>query len=250
MKIARFLYKKKIYYGIVKNNAIHFIKGPIFGKFKITDKRADVSEILILSPVSPSKIICVGLNYIEHAKELKMPMPDEPIIFLKPPTSIIGPGQKIIYPQGVKRLDYEAELAVIIKKRAKGITGKEAKNYIFGYTCLNDVTARDIQQKDGQWTRAKSYDTFCPTGPYIATDIMPENLSIKLYLNNKLKQSSTTANLIFKIDELVSFVSGVMTLNPGDIIATGTPPGVGPMHKGDKVEVRIEKIGLLVNAII
>ena len=178
-----------------------------------------------------------------------MPIPDEPIIFIKPPTSIIGHNQKIICPDGVKRLDYEAELAVIIKKQGKNIDKKDAKDYILGYTCLNDVTARDIQKKDVQWTRAKSFDTFCPVGPFIVADIKPDNLSIKLYLNGKIKQSSMTANLIFKIDELISFISNVMTLKPGDIIATGTPPGVGPMNTGDKVEVKIEKIGTLVNTV-
>ena len=249
MKIARFKYKNKIYYGKVEDNAVYIITGPVFEKFHTTDKRVSISDVDILSPVAPSKIICVGLNYKDHAKELNMPIPQQPIIFLKPPTSATGHNRKIIYPKGVTRLDYEAELAIVIKRKARNIDKKSAKDYILGYTCLNDVTARDLQQKDVQWTRAKSFDTFCPLGPYIETRIDPENLAIRLYLNGELKQSSTTGNLIFKIYELVSFISKVMTLEPSDIIATGTPPGVGPMEIGDVVEVDIEGIGRLRNVV-
>ena len=249
MKIARFIYKKKTYFGTVKNNHVNIIEGSIFRNFKIIKKKIDVSDIMFLSPVKPSKIVCVGLNYKDHAKELNMPIPKEPIIFLKPPTAIIGHGQKIIYPKGATRLDYEAELAIVIKRKARCVDKKAAKDYILGYTCLNDVTARDLQQKDVQWTRAKSFDTFCPIGPYIVTQINPDNLDVSSYLNGKKKQSSTTANLIFNIEELVSFVSRIMTLNSGDILATGTPPGVGPMEVGDKIEIKIEKIGSLINFI-
>ncbi len=249
MKIARFKYKNKIYYGRIKDNSVNIITGSIFGKFKMANKAVSIRDVKLLEPVTPSKIICVGLNYKDHARELNMSVPREPIIFMKPPTSTIGHNGKIIYPKGVKRLDYEAELAVVIKKKAKNVDKKSAKKYILGYTCLNDVTARDLQQKDGQWTRAKSFDTFCPIGPHIETRINPENLAIKLYLNSSLKQSSQTASLIFKIEELLSFVSRVMTLEPSDIIATGTPFGVGPMKTGDVVEVDIEGIGRLRNIV-
>jgi len=185
----------------------------------------------------PTKIIAVGLNYIDHAKELKMPIPDEPIIFLKPPTAVISHKDKIIYPKGVKQLDYEAELAVVMKD----------KKHILGYTCANDVTARDLQRKDVQWTRSKSFDTFCPLGPRVVKNVDPNNLEIKLYLNGKLKQSSHTSNMIFRVEELVSFISKIMTLCPGDVILTGTPPGVAPMKIGDVVEVEIEGIGKLTN---
>ena len=185
----------------------------------------------------PTKIIAVGLNYIDHAKELKMPIPDEPIIFLKPPTAVISHKDKIIYPKVVKQLDYEAELAVVMKD----------KKHILGYTCANDVTARDLQRKDVQWTRSKSFDTFCPLGPRVVKNVDPNNLEIKLYLNGKLKQSSHTSNMIFRVEELVSFISKIMTLCPGDVILTGTPPGVGPMKIGDVVEVEIEGIGKLTN---
>jgi len=195
----------------------------------------------------PTKIVCVGLNYRDHAKEMNLPIPKTPILFMKPTTSLIGPEDNILYPIQSKRVDYEAELAIIIKDRIRNIKEAEATKHIEGFTCLNDVTARDLQKADTQWTRAKSFDTFCPIGPKIATGIDPNNLKIQSFLNGKLKQDSSTSNFIFKIEELVSFISKVMTLMPGDIIATGTPPGIGPMQKGDKIEIKIEGIGSLIN---
>ncbi len=196
------------------------------------------------------KIILVGLNYRDHARELKMPIPKNPIIFLKPPTTLIGNLDKIIYPKQSKRIDYEAELALVIKKTCRNIKPQEAKKYILGYTCLNDVTARDLQKIDGQWTRAKSFDSFCPIGPWIETDLDPSKLQIRCWLNNKLKQDSSTAQLIFPVEKLVSFISSIMTLYPGDVISTGTPSGVGPMQPGDRVEVEIEGIGKLTNQVV
>ncbi len=188
---------------------------------------------------SPSKVVCVGLNYRDHAEELKMPIPDHPILFLKPPTAVIGDGDNIVYPDHMrKNLHYEGELAVVIK---------DAKKKIFGDTCANDVTARDLQSIDGQWTRAKSFDTFCPLGPKVVYDINPDDLSIKTLLNGKVVQNSRTSQMIFKPAQIVSFVSEIMTLLPGDVILTGTPLGVGPMQKGDTVAVEIEGIGRLVN---
>ncbi|MBW2974849.1 fumarylacetoacetate hydrolase family protein [Candidatus Woesearchaeota archaeon] len=195
----------------------------------------------------PTKIVCVGLNYRCHAKELGMNTPHHPIIFMKPLTSLIGPEEKIIYPRISKRVDYEAELAVIIKDRIKDIKESEAMKHIEGFTCLNDVTARDLQKLDRQWTRAKSFDTFCPIGPKVVKNLDPNNLKIQSFLNGKLKQDSNTSNFIFRVEEVISFISKVMTLNPGDIISTGTPSGIGPMKKGDKIEARIEGIGSLVN---
>lgn len=198
----------------------------------------------------PSKIVCVGLNYIDHAKELNMRILDEPIIFLKPSSSVIFNNQKIVYPKMSKRVDYEAELAVVIGKKCKNVSEKNSKKYIMGYACLNDVTARDLQKKDGQWTRAKSFDTFCPLGPHIVSGIDPDNVKIELFLNGKLKQSSNTKNLIFKVEKLVSFISKIMTLEKYDVIATGTPVAVGPLKIGDKIEVKIEKIGTLKNYVV
>jgi 2-keto-4-pentenoate hydratase/2-oxohepta-3-ene-1,7-dioic acid hydratase in catechol pathway len=195
----------------------------------------------------PTKIVCVGLNYHDHAKELKMNQPHHPILFIKPISTLIGHKDTISYPKQSKRVDYEAELAVIIKNKTKNIKESEAMQHIEGFTCLNDITARDLQKLDGQWTRAKSFDTFCAIGPRIVKDIDPNNLKIQSFLNSKLKQDSNTSNFIFKVQEVVSFISKAMTLMPGDIIATGTPPSIGPMKKGDKIEIKIENIGTLTN---
>ena len=249
MRILRFRHSGKIGWGILKENSVLVLSDSPFNKIKLSSKAIPLSKVKILAPTQPSKVILVGLNYRDHARELKMAIPREPIIFLKPPTAVIATGDRIIYPRGVKRLDYEAELAVVIKKEAKNIPAAKASQYILGYTCLNDVTSRDLQKKDGQWTRAKSFDTFCPVGPWVETDIDPGSLGITLRLNNTLKQDSSTRNFIFPVEELVSFISGIMTLYPGDIISTGTPSGVGPMKPGDKVEVGIEGIGTLVNTV-
>ena len=195
----------------------------------------------------PTKVVLVGLNYKDHARELQMPLPDEPILFLKPPTALIGPEDYIVYPKQSKRVDYEAELALVIKDECKDIEPDEVMDFVEGFTCLNDVTARDLQSKDVQWTRAKSFDTFCPIGPKIVTDIEPNNVKIQSYLNGELRQDSNTSNFIFTTEELVSFVSRVMTLQKGDIIATGTPSGIGAMQRGDTVEIKIEGIGTLRN---
>ena len=177
-------------------------------------------------------------------------LPAEPVLFLKPPTTVIGPGDTVVYPAASLQVDYEAELGVVIKKRTRGVGPEEAPDHILGYTCANDVTARDLQKKDGQWTRAKSFDTFCPVGPWIETGLDPADLLIQSYLNGERRQSSRTSQLIFKVNELVSFISGIMTLEPGDLIITGTPAGIGPMQPGDEIEVRIEGIGSLKNRVI
>ena len=192
----------------------------------------------------------MGLNYKNHAKELKMPIPEYPILFLKPPSALIYHNASIIYPSQTKELHYEAELAIIIKDRIKNIKKEDALKHILGFACGNDVTARDLQRMDGQWTRAKSFDSFCPVGPNIVKNINPDKLDIKLYLNGEIKQSSNTSNMIFTVDYLVSFVSQIMTLGPEDVILTGTPPGVGPMQVGDVVEVEIEGIGKLTNKVV
>ncbi len=198
----------------------------------------------------PSKIIAIGLNYHDHAEELKMPVPKYPLIFMKPPTAVIQNGESIVYPPQSREVHYEGELAVIIKNRIRNISVQDAHIHIAGYTCANDVTARDLQREDGQWTRAKSFDTFCPLGPGIVSSLDPFNLSIFTRVNGIEKQCSNTKNMIFNVFELVSFVSGIMTLLPGDIIITGTPPGVGSIEPGDTVEVEIEGIGILENTII
>lgn len=210
----------------------------------------DLSEITLLPPVTPGKVICVGLNYRDHAAEMQQELPEEPVLFMKPPSAVIGPGAPVICPEASRQVDYEAELAVIISKTARHIPASEAHRYIMGYTCANDITARDLQTKDSQWTRAKSFDTFLPLGPYLVSGLDPGNLAISLYLNGERKQHSTTARLIFSVSALVSFISAVMTLEPGDIILTGTPSGVGRLNPGDTVEVVIEGLGSLKNPVI
>lgn len=247
LRIIRFQYKTTVKYGLLENDSIFELEGDVFDDCKITKELYNIHEVSILPPVSPSKVVCVGKNYKEHILELGGDIPDEPILFLKPPTSVIATGACIIHPDDSARVDYEGELAIVIKQKCRNVPWKDAGNYIFGYTCANDVTARDIQRKDGQWTRSKSYDTFCPLGPWIETETNPDELKIQTYLNGELKQSSTTAMMITPAFRLIEFISRVMTLNPGDCILTGTPEGIGPMQKGDTVEVVIETIGKLKN---
>jgi 2-keto-4-pentenoate hydratase/2-oxohepta-3-ene-1,7-dioic acid hydratase in catechol pathway len=197
----------------------------------------------------PTKIIAIGLNYHDHAKELNMLIPGYPLIFLKPPSAVISTGETIIYPAQTKELHYEGELGIVIGRKARNLSVEEAELCIAGYTCANDVTARDLQRLDGQWTRSKSFDTFCPLGPKIASNIDPTNLEIITRVNGAEKQHLNTDNMIFNAFQLVSYISDIMTLRPGDVIITGTPPGVGPLQVGDTVEVEIEGIGILRNPV-
>ncbi|MFH0839465.1 MAG: fumarylacetoacetate hydrolase family protein [Candidatus Omnitrophota bacterium] len=249
MKYVRFEYSGVIYEGIIENDSILPIEESPFQKLTSLKRAVRTGDVRLIAPVAPSKIIAVGLNYVDHAEELKASPPKEPLIFLKAPTAIIGPGEPIYYPPVSSQVDYEAELAIVMKRSGRNISCKNARDYIFGYTCLNDVTARDLQKKDGQWTRAKSFDTFCPIGPHIVTDIDTSSLEIEARLNGTVKQSSNTSQMIFNCERLIEFISEVMTLEPGDIIATGTPGGIGPMNPGDEVEIKIEKIGSLVNRV-
>ncbi len=248
-KFVRCSAGKETFYGRLEGETIIALKGDIFGSWEESDRRFHLNEVKLLAPCQPSKAVCVGLNYRRHAAELTMNVPEEPVIFIKPSTCIINPGEEIISWPMVERLDYEAELAVVIGRTAHNVKEEEAWEYIFGYTAGNDVTARDLQQKDGQWTRAKGFDTFLPLGPYLVRGINPPDLSVQSYLNGELKQDGRTSQLIFSIPCLVSFISQVMTLLPGDIIMTGTPEGVGPMQAGDTIEIRVEGIGSLVNRI-
>ncbi len=244
MVFCRGIYQGRVIKGLVKGNRLSITSG----KFK--GKRVSLKKIKLLTPTEPTKIVCVGLNYRDHAEELGMPIPKEPVLFLKPPSSANAHEEEIIIPPISNRVDYEAELAVVIGRRCRDVSPEDAERYILGYTCFNDVTARDLQKKDGQWTRAKGFDTFAPFGPFVVSpDEVPEEMEIKLYLNGKLKQRGTTKNMIFSVPEIISFVSQVMTLLPGDVIATGTPPGVGPMSNGDEVVVEISGIGRLVNRV-
>ncbi len=250
MKFVRFSYGGPIAYGILEGDMVRLIDGTPFNPFTSTEKVYSLKEVRLLEPVIPSKIVAVGLNYTDHARELNMEMPEEPLIFLKPQSTVIGTNDDIIYPSMSKWIEYEAELAVVIKDTTRHVPTTKALNHILGYTCANDVTARDLQKKDGQWTRAKGFDTFCPIGPYVVTDIEPYHLDIELKLNGEVKQSSNTSNMHFKPEFLVSFISYVMTLCPSDVILTGTPPGVGPIVPGDELEITIEGIGTLRNKVI
>ncbi len=238
--IGRFRRQHLVFTGEVIDDTVHSTIG---------GREYRMEDLKVLPPCTPTKIVCVGCNYVEHAKELNERIPDEPILFLKPPSSLLAHGGNIVYPKQSKRVDYEAELAIVIGRRAKHVKADKAKHYIMGYTCFNDVTARDLQRIDIQWTRAKSFDTFSPVGPLIATDIDPLSIGIKSQLNGKIKQDSNTKDMIFNVHKLVEFISGVMTLEAGDVIATGTPPGVGPMKHGDTIEVEIEKLGVLKNKV-
>jgi 2-keto-4-pentenoate hydratase/2-oxohepta-3-ene-1,7-dioic acid hydratase in catechol pathway len=251
MKYVRFEDKdKNEKYGVLERELIRVIDWDLFGDYMPTDTTHDINLVKILPPCAPTKIVCVGLNYSDHAEEMNTKVPEDPRIFIKPNTAIIGHEDTIIYPEHMSaRVDYEGELAVVMGKRAKGISSDEALDYVFGYTCLNDVTARDLTAKDIQYTRGKGFDTFAPFGPFIETELDPSNLHISTYLNDEIKQSSNTSMLIFSVPKLISFISNVMTLLPGDIISTGTPSGIGPMKKGDTVEVHIEGIGILRNYI-
>ncbi len=242
--LGRFRFEDDVFYGEIKGDKV------VVDRVLYCDTYL-ISDLELLPPVHPSKIICVGLNYRDHAKELDMPVPDHPIIFLKPPSAVTGHMGKIVYPGTSKHVDYEGELAVVIGTRCKNISAEDANSVIMGYTCFNDVTARDLQEKDVQWTRAKSFDTFAPFGPYIADPSIDAcNLSIKTRVNGIIMQDSSTSNLIFDIPELIEFISGIMTLERGDVIATGTPPGVGELFVGDEVEVEIENIGILKNTVV
>jgi len=250
MRLLKFKYQKKINWGVLEGQEILVLKDIPYKKIILSKAKIALNKVKILPPADPSKIILAGLNYRDHAKELGMKIPKEPVIFLKPPTTLIGQNDKIIYPKSVKRLDYEAELAVVIGKKVKNLTLSKVGNAILGYTCLNDVTARDLQFKDGQWTRAKSFDTFCPLGPWLETDLNSKKLRVKALCNGKEKQNSLTSNFIFPLFYLVSFISKIMTLYPGDVVSTGTPSGVGPMKVGDKIEIEIENLGILTNRVV
>jgi len=251
MKIYRYKYKNKISLGVLEEERLYPLEGPIFRKIKTSKKWIPIGEVTILPPVKPSKIIAVGVNYKDHAMERGRSLPKEPLIFLKPPSAIVGSNDIIVYPEMTKRVDYEGELALVMKRKATRLQeGDEVDDFILGYTCFNDVTARDLQERDVQFTRAKSFDTFAAVGPCIATDIDPHRVRIKTFLNGKLRQSGNTGNMIFSVPYLVRFISHIMTLSPGDLITTGTPAGVGPMSPGDRVDVQIEGIGTLSNTVM
>lgn len=248
-RFCRFEAEDAIRWGIAKGNLVQEILPDPFDPFELTGFAWPLKKVRLLAPVQPSKIVAVGVNYSDHAKEFGKPPPPEPLVFLKPPSAVVGPGDPIQLPRQSRHVDFEAEIAVVIGRRAKNVSRTSAEKYILGYTLMNDVTARDLQRSDGQWTRAKGFDTFAPLGPWIVSGLSPRRLGIKAYVNGQRRQSSSTAKLIFDVPTLVSFISHVMTLEPGDVISTGTPSGVGPLNVGDRVEIVCPSIGRLINSV-
>ena len=239
-------------FGLLEDDGvIQLITGdPIYSGIQKTAATIPLTQVRLLAPVIPrSKVVCIGKNYADHAAEMGGVVPDEPIIFLKPNTSVIGPNDTIVWPDMSERVDHEAELAIVIGRLCKDVPVERVHEVIFGYTIANDVTARDLQKRDGQWTRAKGFDTFCPIGPWIDTDFIPGNQRISATVNGEMKQSADLSEMIFKVPEIINFVSQVMTLLPGDIILTGTPAGIGPMIVGGTATMTIEGLGELTNKV-
>ncbi len=251
MRIVRFAKEGRLAYGKLEGERVYAFWATPFEGFEETWELGSLPEVTLVAPCEPSKIIALGLNYRDHAAEFGRQVPDEPLIFLKPSTSVIGPEAVIVHPRMSRRVDYEGELAVVIGRTARRVKEENALDYVLGYTCFNDVTARDLQKKDGLFTRAKGFDTFAPLGPWIETEIAdPDNLVLETFLNGERRQHSRTSNMVFGVRRLIAFISEIMTLLPGDVIATGTPAGVGPMLPGDEVEVRVEGIGSLRNRVV
>jgi 2-keto-4-pentenoate hydratase/2-oxohepta-3-ene-1,7-dioic acid hydratase in catechol pathway len=252
MKIARFEFRGNVAYGLVdpEKGEVRELAGPPFEGIRETGSVRPLADVRLLAPVVPSKIVALGFTYKGHAREMKTAIPEEPLIFLKAPSAINDPGGDVVYPRASQRVDYEAELAVVIGKRAKEVSARDARSVILGYTCINDVTARDLQARDVQFARAKGFDTFAPLGPWIVTDLDPSALQVRCLVNGQVKQNFNTREIETSVFALVEHISHVMTLYPGDVIATGTPPGVGPVHVGDVMTVEIEGIGSLTNRVV
>jgi len=250
MRIVRYQIKNETpAFGWIFENKVGNIEGNIFGEYRRLEAEIPLASVKLLAPSQPSKIVCIGRNYTEHAKELGNDVPQVPLIFMKPPSSIINPGDTIILPPQSKQVEHEAELVAVIGKRGKNITPELAREFILGYTIGNDVTARDLQKSDGQWTRAKGFDTFCSFGPWIDTEFDITDALISCKVSGQPRQMASTRDMVFNVGKLVAFISSVMTLEPGDLILTGTPAGVGPLHDGDVVEVDIDGLGVLSNPV-
>ena len=249
MKLCRAQYQDEVFYAAVREGRLYRLNGSPFTRLEETGRQYPLAEVRLLPPVTPSKVVCVGKNYLAHAMEFDAQVPEAPLLFLKPSTAVIGPDDVVEYPPFATRVDYEGELAMVIGRRCRNVRAEDFSQVVLGYTCLNDVTERNIQHTDGQWTRGKGFDTFCPLGPWIVTDLDPSDLAIRTRLNGQLRQDSRTSRLIFSLGRVVEHITACMTLLPGDVIATGTPENVGPMARGDTVEVEIEGIGTLRNSI-
>ena len=234
-------------YAVERNGAFFWMRGDVFGHYDIGDEVPESGALRFLAPVSPSIVVCIGLNYKDHAAEMNKKLPAEPLVFLKPPSAVIGPDDPIRLPSWAGRIEHEAEMAVVIGRKASNVTAAQAMDYVLGITCLNDVTARELQAKDVQYSRAKGFDTFAPLGPCIAVGLDPSSLEIEGWVNGDRRHHSNTRELIFPVPYLVEHVSRFMTLHPGDVISTGTPSGVGPLTPGDRMMVKVEGVGTLSN---
>ena len=250
MQIVRFVYNGETTYGCVEHQMVYALSGNLFERPQRGAAVAALSDVRLLAPCEPSKIIAVG-NYRSHFQEMGQDLPLEPVLTLKPPSSVIGPLADVVKPEISQRVDYEAELAVVIGRSAKSLAPEQVWRHILGYTCGNDVTARDVQEKDGQWTRSKAFDTFCPLGPWVVTDLFnPDNVNLSCRVNGVVRQTGNTSDFVFDIPNLVCAISQVMTLAPGDVVMTGTPSGVGPVQRGDRMDVEVEGIGVLSNSVV
>ncbi|MBI3972759.1 MAG: fumarylacetoacetate hydrolase family protein [Chloroflexi bacterium] len=249
MKLARVQTDTGPAWAIVEGETVFRLEGSPFEHPTKGERIGDLASTKLLAPCQPTKVVCIGLNYRAHAAESGQEVPPEPLMFLKPPTSVVGPGEDVVWAPGSERIDYEAELAVVFKKRAKNVAPGAYKDYVLGYTCANDISARDFQRGDGQWARAKGSDTFCPLGPWIETELDAGNVRITGKLNGEVRQDSTTADLAFTIEQLITHLTKYFTMEPGDVLITGTPAGIGPMNPGDEYEITIEGIGSLKNRI-
>lgn len=250
MRIARFSADGDVGFAVIEGDEIAIIDTHPFGAISFTGERRPLDQARLLAPIIPSKVVAIGKNYVDHAREMGSEAPTTPLIFIKPSTSVIGPRDAIARPSSVGQLDFEGELAVVIGRLARNVPAERALDVVLGYTCANDVTARDQQRADTQFTRAKSYDTFCPLGPWIETDLDPSDLGVSTTLNGTERQRGRTSDLVHSVREIIAFISGIMTLLPGDVVLTGTPAGVGPMVAGDVVSVTIEGIGTLTNQVV
>ena len=250
MRLVRFRSGSRIATGAVEGEFVRPLRGTFFDDPLPTGEDIPLAEVRLLCPLIPSKVVAIGKNYVEHAEEMGGDVPEEPIMFLKPSTAVIGPEDPIPYPPQSTRVDPEGELALVIGRLARRVPARDAGRYVLGFTCANDVTARDLQLKDGQWTRGKGFDGFAPLGPWIETELDPADLAVELRVNGETRQAARTSQMVFGPNELVAFVSSVMTLLPGDVILTGTPAGVGPVRVGDVIEVDVEGIGVLRNPVV
>ena len=250
MIIIRFQTPAGLEFGIVEDEMVYRAEGSYELGFLRAEAVGKLSQLTLLSPCQITKIVAVGRNYAAHAAEHGDEVPSEPLIFLKPPSAVIGPNEPIVCPPQSAQVEHEAELAVVIGRRARHVTAADAWDYVLGYTCANDVTARDLQRSDGQWSRAKGFDTFAPLGPWIVTELDPTDLNVVCRVNGQVKQQGSTADMVFKIPQLIEYITAAMTLEPGDVILTGTPEGVSPIQPGDHVEVEVEGIGVLRNPVV